>query len=120
MSKYNIIVTRLAGLRRDDLHELDQEVSGIYTHHEDSKDAALDRFHNTTPIKVLEDFDILVEAADNVTDLANTPEAQDMDFIAEAARDFMDIMIVDNEQSPDPDTAADIKKIAAALERLGR
>jgi len=59
--RYNIIVTRAAGVRRDDLHELDQDVAGIYTHHNRNEEEALDQFHCTTPIKVLDDFHIEVK-----------------------------------------------------------
>lgn len=53
---FNIVVTREAGVRRDDLHELDADVAGIYRIDASSEDAALDEFHSTIPIKALDDF----------------------------------------------------------------
>jgi len=58
---YNVVVTRDAEVQHNDLHELDKDVAGIYRIDADSEDAALDEFHSTIPIKVLDDFEIDVE-----------------------------------------------------------
>lgn len=39
------------------LHELDEEVEGEYTFAAISHDDALDQFHRTVPVKMLEDFE---------------------------------------------------------------
>jgi len=54
--KFNITVTRAAGIRRDELHELDADLAGVYPIEAIDEDAALDDFHSTVAIKVLDDF----------------------------------------------------------------
>ena len=117
---FNIIVTRGAGVRRDDLHDLDARIEGVYLYAADDSEAALDLFHANIAIKVLDDFVIVIEPSKLIGGISIQPE-QDMDFIAEAARDFMELMEADQayQEDPDPDTAADIVKIREALERLG-
>jgi hypothetical protein len=43
------------------IHPLDKNVPGLYIRHGMTKQAVLDDFHATVPIKVLDDFDISVE-----------------------------------------------------------
>lgn len=54
--KYTIVVALQPGVRRDDLHELDLDVAGTYPVEADNEEMALDIFHSTIPIKMLEDF----------------------------------------------------------------
>ena len=44
------------------VHALDEDVEGDYPFIAISEEDALDQFHSTIPIKMLEDFDITVEA----------------------------------------------------------
>ncbi len=43
------------------VHDLDKDVEGDYPFIATSEEDALDQFHSTIPIKVLEDFDIIAE-----------------------------------------------------------
>lgn len=54
--KYRVKVT--SGRAPEDLHGLDRGVVGVYDIEAESPGSALDYFHETVPIKVLEDFDI--------------------------------------------------------------
>lgn len=44
------------------VHELDEDVEGDYPFIDTNEEGALNQFHLTVPIKVLEDFEITVEA----------------------------------------------------------
>ena len=44
------------------VHDLDEDVEGDYPFIATSEEDALDQFHSTIPIKMLEDFDITVES----------------------------------------------------------
>ena len=50
-----IVAKSLIGV---ELHPLDADVAGEYHYSASDADAALDEFHSTVPIKVLDDFDI--------------------------------------------------------------
>lgn len=55
---------RITVIPRDpgtELHELDDNVAGEYCYEIDPEEVALDRFHSTVPIKVLDDFIIETE-----------------------------------------------------------
>lgn len=56
---YRIKVRKLIAFGR--VHELDEHVDGEYPICARSSEAALDEFHSTVPIKVLDDFVITVE-----------------------------------------------------------
>ena len=56
---YRVAVRKLIAFGR--VHELDERVEGEYPIIATSEDDALDQFHSTVPIKVLEDFEITVE-----------------------------------------------------------
>jgi hypothetical protein len=43
------------------LHDYDEKVAGTYLYPGNDTEAALDIFHSTVPIKVLDDFDIAAE-----------------------------------------------------------
>ena len=43
------------------IHERDTDVAGVYFFTAESKDEALDKFHKSVPIKVLDDFEIDIE-----------------------------------------------------------
>ena len=45
----------------DKLHDSDKDVPGVYFSIANSVDDALDAFHSTVPIKVLDDFEIDAE-----------------------------------------------------------
>ena len=44
-----------------DLHELDQDVAGVYRFNGIDEEDALDQFHGSIPIKVLDDFEIICQ-----------------------------------------------------------
>jgi hypothetical protein len=56
---YRVTVRKLIAFGR--VHELDERVEGEYPLCAISEDDALDQFHNTVPIKVLDDFEITAE-----------------------------------------------------------
>lgn len=56
---YRITVRKLVAFGR--VHELDERVEGDYPICAIDEDDALDQFHSTVPIKVLEDFEITAE-----------------------------------------------------------
>lgn len=53
---YKVIVQKMVAFGR--VHELDEDVEGTYPYTAISEDDALDQFHSTVPIKMLEDFEI--------------------------------------------------------------
>jgi hypothetical protein len=53
---YKVIVSKVVAFGR--LHELDEDAEGDYVYAAISEEDALDQFHFTVPIKVLEDFEI--------------------------------------------------------------
>ena len=59
MKEFKVIVKAL--LPNNELHEYDKDVAGEYSYKVLSKDEALDIFHSTIPIKVLDDFEITVK-----------------------------------------------------------
>ncbi len=53
---YKVIVQKVIAFGR--LHDLDRDAEGDYVYTAISEEDALDQFHFTVPIKVLEDFEI--------------------------------------------------------------
>jgi len=57
---YKVTVEKVVAF--GNVHDLDRDVEGDYPFIATSEEDALDQFHDTIPIKMLEDFDITVEA----------------------------------------------------------
>ena len=57
--RYKVTATKMVAFGR--LHELDEDVPGNYFYDAINSEDALDQFHLSVPIKVLEDFEIDVE-----------------------------------------------------------
>ena len=57
--RYKIAAIKMVAFGR--VHELDESVEGCYFYDAINEEAALDQFHLSVPIKVLEDFEIDVE-----------------------------------------------------------
>lgn len=86
MNRYAVVTVKALS---DRLHDLDQSVAGVYgiELREDAQprqqleegqnpleEAALDRFHDSVAIKVLDDFDIEVQVYDAVDDCPSQTE----------------------------------------------
>ena len=57
--RYKVAAIKVVAFGR--VHELDESVEGCYFYDAINEEDALDQFHDTIPIKVLEDFEIDVE-----------------------------------------------------------
>jgi len=57
--RYKVTATKMVAFGR--VHELDEDVPGNYFYDAINSEDALDQFHLSVPIKVLEDFEIDVE-----------------------------------------------------------
>ncbi|MCK4515187.1 MAG: hypothetical protein KAU31_08015 [Spirochaetaceae bacterium] len=57
--RYKVAAVKLVAFGR--VHELDEGVEGCYFYNAIDEEDALDQFHSSVPIKVLEDFEIDVE-----------------------------------------------------------
>ena len=62
---YTITVTAIRSIT--ELHQLDMHVNGEYKAIGESASQALDLFHSSVPIKVLEDFNITIEQDEDQT-----------------------------------------------------
>jgi len=57
--RYKVAAVKMVAFGR--VHQLDESVEGCYFYDAIDEEDALDQFHSSVPIKVLEDFDIDVE-----------------------------------------------------------
>lgn len=100
----------------ESLHEYDREVAGIYlalispkASEEEAVSAALDGFHGTVPIKVLDDFSISVHdpaSGDELEEDANAESGANEDLCAEVIgfifgnTEIMDAAALYNRRNP--------------------
>ena len=71
MSDFKWVVEAVMNCEFDELHSLDQDefdkITGLHEYYDanyECEDAALDEFHNTVPIKCLDNWDITVRTVE--------------------------------------------------------
>lgn len=110
----------------DDWEQLEREGAGV-----DNPEGDIVRYNTFTEAdQELEDHFAAMRVASmdydradyRVREVLEPQTEQDLDFIAQAAADFADLIEADQEDNidQDEDSLADVVKIRAALERLGR